>query len=172
MRAWIQGLAALVLATMAGAGMAHAQNPTQSQTSPEVRQALALVDADPAQARTILQPAAEAGDVDAMYTLAAMLATGLGGEPDGENAREWYYQAALQGSARATRALGMMVFTGEGGEAQPAFGIALLQLAAEAGDQNAADLLSMIPDDAAELEDVSDARAAWLADHDPPDAVN
>ena len=171
MRAWIPGLAALVFAAFMGAGMAQAQGSPEAASS-EVRQALALINTDPAQARTILLPAAEAGDEDAIYTLAAMLATGLGGDPDGEAAREWYYQAVLQGSARATRALGMMVFTGEGGAEQPAFGIALLQLAAEAGDQNAADLLSMIPDDAAELEDVESARAAWLADHAPPEPVN
>ncbi len=160
-RAGIRGLVAAVLLGFAPMGAAHAQEDP-------VKIAMALLETDPAGARAILAPAAEAGHVGAMYTLAAMLATGTGGETDAAAARDWYHRAAVKGSVRATRSLGMMLATGEGGEADPARGIALLQLAADAGDLNAIDLLSLIPDDAAQMEDVDAAREAWLAKHGAP----
>ena len=161
-RAGIFGL--LALAAMAVAGGAHAQG------SADVDRALALLNTDPAGARAILEPAAEAGDADAMYTLAAMLAAGRGGEAAPAAAREWYSRAAAKGAARATRALGMMTFTGEGGDANPAMGVALLQLAAEAGDENAELLLSLVREDEYPGDEaVALAREEFLNLHPKPD---
>jgi TPR repeat protein len=129
------------------------------------------VTADEATAYDYVRRSAEAEYLDGMVSHAVMLALGQGVAEDDESARDWYYEAALRGSAHAMRGLGMMLVTGEGGDAMPELGMALLQLAAEAGEQDAVKLLGMIPEDAVDPSDVADARASWLEDHAPPDPV-
>jgi TPR repeat protein len=100
------------------------------------------VAADGPAAAALFRRAAELGHRTAMIDLAVMLATGEAGtRKDQVEAREWYRKAALLGSAHALRGLGGMLHTGEGGEADRPTGWAYLELAAEAGDPNAATLL-------------------------------
>jgi TPR repeat protein len=126
---------------------------------------------DEAKAYDYVRRSAEAEHIDGMVSHAVMLALGQGVAEDDEAARDWYYEAALRGSAHAMRGLGMMLVTGEGGDAMPELGVAMLQLAAEAGEQDAVKLLDMIPEDAVDPSGVADARASWLEDHAPPDPV-
>lgn len=56
-------------------------------------------------ARIIFQQAAAQGHVNAMYNLARMQDSGLGGQRDTENALEWYARAAEAGHEKATEVL-------------------------------------------------------------------
>lgn len=116
---------------------------------------------------------AEAGHLDGMTSHAVMLALGQGVEVDAKAARDWYWAAAQLGSAHALRGLGGMLLSDEGGDPDPALGIALLELAAEAGDPVAPQILGFVEEAAEELRaDVDAARAEWLAAVGPPDPVD
>lgn len=123
------------------------------------------------EAYALVKKSSEAGYTDGMISRAVMLATGQGVEEDDEAARDWYFRAAQEHSAHALRGLGMMLVIGEGGEAYPALGFALLQLAAEAGEENATTLLERFKQDMPPQEDIADARQAWVADMGTPDPV-
>ena len=128
------------------------------------------VAADAVEAYRYVTMSAENGHIDGMNSRAVMLALGQGVEKDPAAAREWYAAAADQRSAHAMRALGGMYLTGEGGEQAPALGIAMLELAAEAGDPQAPKALAMATDLRAELRTAIDAaKAEWIARVGKPD---
>lgn len=93
--------------------------------------------ASAAEAYRYVRLAAEQGHEQGMVSLGVMLALGQGVTADPVQAREWYGAAAAQGSAHALRSLGMMILIGEGGPANEVVGAAMVELAAEAGDENA-----------------------------------
>lgn len=124
------------------------------------------------EAYALVKASSETGYVNAMISHAVMLATGQGVAEDDAAARDWYYAAAQERSAHGLRGLGMMLVTGEGGDADPALGVALLQLAAEAGEENAITLLGMLEDQMPAKEAIANARQKWLADHGQPYPVN
>lgn len=116
---------------------------------------------------------AEAGHLDGMTSHAVMLALGQGVKKDPAAARDWYTAAAEQGSAHGMRGLGGMLLSDEGGEPYPALGIALLELAQEAGDPVAPQILGFVEDMAVELRaEIDAAREDWLATVGPPDPVD
>ncbi len=88
--------------------------------------------------------ASEGGAIDGMISRAVMLATGDGVAQDPEAAAYWYGEAAALGSAHAMRGLGAMHVFGELEPANRAMGWALLELAAEGGDENAVAILEQV----------------------------
>ena len=125
---------------------------------------------DAVEAYRYVKLSAENGHIDGMNSRAVMLALGQGVGQDPAAARDWYAAAADQRSAHAMRALGGMYLTGEGGDAAPALGIAMLELAAEAGDPQAPKALAMVRDLSAELRaDIDAAKAEWIATIGKPD---
>ena len=121
--------------------------------------------ADPVEARRYVQMSAESGYYQGQISMAVMLALGQGGPVDAPAARDWYGRAAMQGSAHAMRGLGMMLITGEGGAADPVTGWALLELAAEAGEEPAAKLMDLLLEQGfkPDLPAVGEARQQVLA---------
>lgn len=70
------------------------------------------------------------------------------------------------------RGLGGMLLSDEGGEPAPALGIALLELAEEAGDPIAPQILGFVEDAREELRaEIDAARADWIAAVGLPDPV-
>jgi len=131
------------------------------------------VEKDEAEAYRHVRMSAEGGHLDGMTSHAVMLALGQGVEVDAAAAREWYHAAAELGSAHATRGLGGMLLSNEGGDPDPALGIALLELAEEAGDPIAPQILDFVEDALEELRaEIDAARAEWLTAVGPPDPVN
>jgi len=122
------------------------------------------VAANEAEAYRYVKMSAENGHIDGMNSHAVMLALGQGVAKDEAAARDWYAAAAELGSAHALRALGGMYLVGEGGEASPVLGVAMLELAAEAGDPLAPKVLDMAKDTAVEQRAAIDvAKAEWVA---------
>jgi hypothetical protein len=85
---------------------------------------------DPAQARSLMQKAAEQDQPLAVGVLADMWITGEGGAKDWAQGRRWYIKAAEFGDARSKENAARMLFRGEGGPADPVKGEALLRDAA------------------------------------------
>ena len=77
-------------------------------------------------------PLADAGDVDAQFSLGVMLDRGLGIAEDPVVAATWYRRAADQGSEAAQVNLGLMYILGRGVEADDAAAAELFQHAADA----------------------------------------
>jgi TPR repeat protein len=103
---------------------------------------------------------------EAQVSRAVMLATGQGVAQDLAAARAAYLVPARQGSAHAWRGLGVMYLAGQGGPVDAATGYALLELAARAGDDDAAAILETPPDAFADRPDqanIETAGDAWLA---------
>ncbi|BDW98392.1 tetratricopeptide repeat protein [Maricaulis maris] len=127
-----------------------------------------LGEPDPVEALRWVNVAAIAGLDDGLISLAVMHAIGQGTPVDGPRARALYADVAMRGNAHALRALGAMLIFGEGGPAEPARGVALLELAADAGDQLARrildDIAPQLPDTTAWTGAVLDARSSFLRD--------
>ena len=102
------------------------------------------VEADEARAFELVTLSSELGFEQGMISLAVMHALGQGTEMRADIARTLYGAVAMRGNAHAMRSLGMMLLMGEGGGGDPALGYALLELASEAGDIHAADLLAAV----------------------------
>lgn len=126
--------------------------------------------ADPVAARAYVRRSAEAGNIEGQISMAVMLALGQGGPVDQPQARNWYLKAAQTGSAHAMRGLGMMLLVGEGGPPDEILGAALLELAAEGGDDLAVQIKAHFADALARLDRpaVAAARSQWIARHGPP----
>jgi TPR repeat protein len=157
-RAAIHGVVALMVLGLAGPPSAHAQDAGADYT-----RAIQIAETQPETAWAILRPLAEGGHAPSMAALGSMQASGLGVAPDFAAAREWYRRAAEAGSVTGIRAYGSMMLQGEGGPKDSTLGIALLVIAADAGDENAALLLSLVRADEDPGEKaVIAARDAWL----------
>jgi hypothetical protein len=82
--------------------------------------------------------AADAGLVNAMINLGAMIRVGEGvDEPDPHEAARWFYRAARAGDPRAQYVLGVMVARGDGLEQDRDAALQLIRLAAAQGLRNA-----------------------------------
>lgn len=112
-----------------------------------------------------VQRAAELGDDQGMISTAVMFAMGQGVGIDFAQSRYWYDQAASLGNVHAMRSIGMMDVVGQGGPVNMPLGIALLEMAAETGDRNAAILLQQFerPDTPGFRDSVRQAGEAWMA---------
>jgi uncharacterized protein len=84
-----------------------------------------------------LQPAAETGDVEAMYYLGQMHAAGFGVEKDLKKALGYYRTAADLGHAPSQKELGTALALGEGVEQDVAEGLKWLLIASRTGDESA-----------------------------------
>jgi hypothetical protein len=115
----------------------------------------------------------EAGNESGMISTAVMLAMGQGVARDPAQARDWYRRTAeTHGSAHALRGLAGMLITGDGGPTDLNRGMAYLQLADEAGDENAGRLLEIVgPQVGADVDParVEALKAEWVAAHGRPD---
>ena len=87
---------------------------------------------DYAEAIEAWTPLAEAGDVDAQFSLGVMLDRGLGTAEDPVAAAGWYRRAADQGSEAAQVNLGLMYILARGVEADDAAAARLFRYAADA----------------------------------------
>jgi uncharacterized protein len=144
------GVAAIGAAQAQDAGADHAR-------------AMQIVETQPEAAWALLKPLAEGGHAPSMAALGSMLASGLGVAQDLAAGREWYRRAAEAGSVSGLRGYGGMLLQGEGGPKDTTLGIALLVIAADAGDENAQMLLSLVRDDEDPGEEaVLAARDNWL----------
>lgn len=124
------------------------------------------------QAATYVKQAAEAGEPDGQISMAVMLALGQGIPEDDAKARTWYRRAAEQGSAHALRGLAFMLLTGEGGQADPVTGTAYAELAQEAGDEPAGELLKELglkKPTAEERRRIDAFKADWRRSHAAPE---
>jgi uncharacterized protein len=73
-------------------------------------------------------------DSDAQYHLGRMLADGLAGEPDLQQAARWFNLAAEQGHRYAQARLGQMLFNGDGVPRQAPRGLMWMQMAIQQAD--------------------------------------
>lgn len=90
---------------------------------------------DPVRAAEMFHYAASFyNDADAQYQFGRMLADGLAGEKDLQQAARWFNLAAEQGHCYAQARLGQMLFNGEGVPRQAPKGLALMQLASQQAD--------------------------------------
>lgn len=126
------------------------------------------VDRDPVRARQVLDEAGRLGHVEAMILLGGMLVRGEGGPADPALARDVYVTAASKGSKEAMTALAELVLT-TGANGQP-LAVALLALAAEAGDPRAQALQVSLADQiaATDPETVRLMKSYWIKDFGPP----
>lgn len=151
----------LIVAAMlcvASIGAAHTQD-----AGADYARAMQIVEMEPEAAWALLKPLAEGGHAPSMAALGSMQASGLGVAQDLAAGREWYRRAAEAGSVSGLRGYGGMLLQGEGGPKDPTLGIALLVIAADAGDENAGLLLSLVRTDEHPGEEaVIAARNAWL----------
>ena len=120
--------------------------------------------ADPEAARGWYLAAARQGHERARVRLALMLLEGRGGAADPAAAAVWLEAAAGQGAADAMSILGYLLAMGEPADFDGAF--RWLSLAAEAGDETAADNLAALTDAMGD-DRLAQARAAleaWRAE--------
>lgn len=108
------------------------------------------------------------GHVEAMILLGGMLVRGEGGPADPASARDVYVTAATKGSREAMTSLAELVLT-TGANGQP-LAVALLAIAAEAGDPRAQQLQITLADQiaAADPETVSLMQGYWIKDYGVP----
>jgi TPR repeat protein len=117
-------------------------------------------------ARKGLKPLADRGSAIAETMLGVMAAKGQGGAADPAAATGWWLRAANRGYAPAQLALAKALADGEGVAADRGEALVWAELAADGGGTAAAEA-RMLADGlakglgAAELADVSDARASW-----------
>lgn len=90
------------------------------------------------------QQRAEAGDVNAQYSLAERYFDGLGVEQDFGQAFYWFQQAARQGHAKAQFNVGMMHLLGRGVPKDVIEGYQWIYLAAQRDNDAAQDLLNSL----------------------------
>lgn len=88
------------------------------------------VESNKTQARTLLERAAEHGNIDAQYELGNALREGLGVVQDYEGAAKWLQLAAVNGNADSQYALGQMYHVGMGVAADKAKAYMWFNLAA------------------------------------------
>lgn len=84
-----------------------------------------------------LQPAAEKGDLDAMYYLGQMYASGFGVKKDLKQAVELYGKAAEQGHVPSQTEFGTALALGDGIKQDVGAGLKWLFIAAKTGDPTA-----------------------------------
>ncbi|MEQ1781422.1 MAG: tetratricopeptide repeat protein [Hyphomonadaceae bacterium] len=126
------------------------------------------VDPDEEQAFFYVEQAAKQEYLQGMISYAVMLATAEGTEENDPEARKWYAAAARMGSAHAVRGLGGMLANGEGGPVDAAQGLALLELAAEAGDEIAPQMIALVSANIhPSRADVDKAKLAWRVQNVP-----
>jgi TPR repeat protein len=90
---------------------------------------------DPGRAAEMFHYAASYyNDADAQYHLGRVLADGLNGQKDLQQAARWFYLAAEQGHAYAQARFGQMLFNGDGVPRQAPRGLMWMQLAREQVD--------------------------------------
>lgn len=90
---------------------------------------------DPARATEMFHYAASYyNDADAQYHLGRVLADGLAGDKDLQQAARWFNLAAEQGHCYAQARLGQMLFNGDGVPRQAPRGLMLMQLAVQQAD--------------------------------------
>lgn len=90
---------------------------------------------DPARAAEMFHYAASYyNDADAQYQLGRMLADGVVGDKDPQQAARWFNLAAEQGHCYALARLGQMLFNGEGVPRQAPRGLMMMQLAEQQAD--------------------------------------
>lgn len=127
------------------------------------------VEVDQVEAYRLVKLSSEQGYQAAMISRAVMLATGEGVAENDAEARQWYEAVAREGSAHALRSLGGMLARGEGGPVEGAMGIAMLELAAEAGDDIAPQMIeTLAPGLRVSREEINKARTSWLVRHGAP----
>ena len=154
----MRGLIVAATLGVAAIGAAHAQD-----AGADYARAMQIVEMQPEAAWALLKPLAEGGHAPSMAALGSMQASGLGVAQDLAAGREWYRRAAEAGSVSGLRGYGGMLLQGEGGPKDTTLGIALLVIAADAGDENAQMLLSLVrADEDPGEEAVIAARNAWL----------
>lgn len=148
------------------AGIMLIDSPPDTCRSPMTQQAAAMLlygsDDEKPVAFYAMKSAAESGDVTAMANLAAMYARGDGTPRDVGLAHRWYVAAAESGSAHATGVLGRLLFAAAKERLGRSTGLAMIELAAEAGDPVS---LSWTREHAAESRDarlVEVAKSIWL----------
>lgn len=91
---------------------------------------------DPARATEMFHYAASYyNDADAQYHLGRILAEGMNGPKDLQQAARWFNLAAEQGHAFAQARLGQLLFNGDGVPRQAPRGLMWMQLAARQADQ-------------------------------------
>jgi TPR repeat protein len=153
----------LIVAAMLGVtsiGAAHAQD-----AGADYARAMQIVETQPEAAWAMLKPLADTGHAPSMAAVGSMQASGLGVAQDLAAGREWYRRAAEAGSVSGLRGYGGMLLQGEGGPKDTTLGIALLVIAADAGDENSGLLLSLVrPEEDPGEAAVIAARDKWLRD--------
>jgi len=128
-----------------------------------------------AQALSLFEQAAQAGDTEAAFRLAELLRNGAPGVPPAPAAAaHWYAQAAYGQHARAALMLGLLYKNGEGIERNDLQAAHWLGVASELGNPHAMFLLSYIYQEGRGV-DVDRARARALledaAEHEYPPAI-
>jgi TPR repeat protein len=99
---------------------------------------------DPAEARGMLQKAAEANSAEAQFQLGIMYAEGTGGPKDDVAARALFEKAAAQGHAQALDWAGNFAENGRGGPANKDAAKAYYQQAAALGNDDAKEALERL----------------------------
>lgn len=104
----------------------------------------ALRSRDFAKARSIAEPLAVKGDVEAQIVMAQLYLHGEGVPKDAKKAADYFRQAALKGDRRAQRSLGVFYQTGQGVPENMSEAIRWYRLAGDAGDITSAKFLGSI----------------------------
>lgn len=86
-----------------------------------------------------LEPAAKAGEADAMYVLGQMYASGRGVKKDEKRAADYFKKAAELGNAGAQQSLGSALMLGEGIEQNMVEALKWFIISARAGNKGSAD---------------------------------
>jgi TPR repeat protein len=101
-----------------------------------------VIAADPECATVLMEAAANAGHVTAMYNCALAYAQGIGVEEDMAMCAFWLYAASKNGHARAQYVYACFLIEGQNMAQDIDQGMYWLQKAAEQGEQNAIDMLN------------------------------
>jgi septal ring-binding cell division protein DamX len=96
------------------------------------------------EARHLLAPLADQGDLRAQVLMGKMYAAGRGGVMDGARAADYFYRAALRGAPEAQYAMGRMYESGWGVVADPDKAVQWFRKAAEQGHARARERLAAL----------------------------
>ena len=91
-----------------------------------------------------LEPAAKAGDAEALYVLGQMYGSGRGVKKDEKKAAEFFMKAADLGNPGAQQSLGSALMLGEGIEQDMVAALKWFILSARAGNKEAANYASKV----------------------------
>jgi len=116
---------------------AQAGDPESETTLGLAYHAGTLVKQDDAEARRLLQSAANRGFMAAEQAMGIFSQSGFGMPPDKDQAVIWYTKAAQDGSSDAATSVALMYSTGDGIQKDEAKAVAWFRRAAEAGDATA-----------------------------------